>query len=389
MGFSAGAQSPIEHNDQSFVIDMDNRLRETTPNTQIFESIRPIMLQVTPQSLIGDIDKIETLESGELIVLDKRKAKGVYVFDSNGKFIRRIGLVGRGPQEYISPSDFTIDHARKQIYILDADMQKIVKFDLSTGKGLANFRINQEAAVPQSYHIYYSDGAIYTDLYYYNRERSGGYHLLRVNAENGAFMDYYLDADSYSDGIVNENRIHNPFFKIDDSSCLFAHPLMDTVFLIGNGKVTNYLTLSTSKKIGRSERRDLLSKNTDGLTKILMASGKPTGSDFIVMPERIYFVGMEGMRVETLLYDIRENRTTKVIADVNLLYRDDYRGARMSPSLGCVGNGGVYKYNKSVVSSFFLKALEAGGLQEGVQSQLAELNEDSNPLVFFYKFSRP
>jgi hypothetical protein len=73
-----------------------------------------IPLETTPDCLIQEIEKI--LFSDSYIFVSE--IKRLLQFDKNGKFIRQIGSEGRGPEEYFSVGDFSIDEQRKEIYII-------------------------------------------------------------------------------------------------------------------------------------------------------------------------------------------------------------------------------------------------------------------------------
>jgi hypothetical protein len=44
---------------------------------------------------------------------------GILVYDQDGKFLRKVGSIGRGPGEYISGLDFTVDEKTETVYVLD------------------------------------------------------------------------------------------------------------------------------------------------------------------------------------------------------------------------------------------------------------------------------
>lgn len=86
--------------------------------TDLFESIKIIPLETNSNCLIGQISEIE-IYNDTIYILDKNIAKALFMFDKNGNFIKKIGSLGKGPGEYISPKSFTIDNITRQIKILD------------------------------------------------------------------------------------------------------------------------------------------------------------------------------------------------------------------------------------------------------------------------------
>jgi hypothetical protein len=79
------------------------------------------------------------------------------LFDNDGKFVRRIGSAGQGPEEYIYCKDITIDNKNKHLYV--ADYNKIICYDYEgnfIGKIPVNYPeyinyVNEELLVLSTY----------------------------------------------------------------------------------------------------------------------------------------------------------------------------------------------------------------------------------------------
>jgi hypothetical protein len=83
----------------------------------LFEEFEYIPLETNNESIFGEINKLFVFDD-KYFVLDKVKAKKLYVFDMHGKFIRSVNSIGRGPGEYTNLEDFAIDQERKHIILL-------------------------------------------------------------------------------------------------------------------------------------------------------------------------------------------------------------------------------------------------------------------------------
>lgn len=68
----------------------------------------PISLIYSPRYFIDSSIYISALNSG------------VMVFDRNGKFIRKIGSIGRGPGEYVYYFNFTVDENSESVYVMSS-----------------------------------------------------------------------------------------------------------------------------------------------------------------------------------------------------------------------------------------------------------------------------
>ena len=94
----------LEGQGEIIPVDLKEDYLDISP---LIDSVVLIPLEATDQSLIGNIDKIICTDD-RFYILDKRTSKNLFVFDHQGKFIRCIGQAGRGPGEYLEPSDFVV-----------------------------------------------------------------------------------------------------------------------------------------------------------------------------------------------------------------------------------------------------------------------------------------
>lgn len=95
-----------------------SKIRTEVPFDDIFSSVSYIPLETTPNSIISGVDKIETTEDF-FIILDKVQ-EAIFIFHrKNGKFIKKIANLGKGPGEYVEISDFLFNAKTQQIEIFD------------------------------------------------------------------------------------------------------------------------------------------------------------------------------------------------------------------------------------------------------------------------------
>lgn len=102
------------------------KLSDTVPVSlsDIAGKVKKIDLQLTEESLLGEVSQV--LVCGDkILVLDFTTA--LFMFDSTGRFIRRIGEKGRGPREYLYLNNVTADERNGILYLNDS--RKILKFD--------------------------------------------------------------------------------------------------------------------------------------------------------------------------------------------------------------------------------------------------------------------
>ena len=88
------------------------------------ENISYCKLETSPESLLGNIDKM-MVDSSSLFIFDRYTCNALYRFSRSGKFITKFGKQGRGPEEYIEIYDFDVDFDNKQVLLFDLNGRKI------------------------------------------------------------------------------------------------------------------------------------------------------------------------------------------------------------------------------------------------------------------------
>ena len=94
--------------------------------SELAESITYIPLETTNEFLIGN-KSVQVKPSGDYLFVSEH-GKPVGQFDRSGKFIRKIGVIGRGPGEYNFDFTFWPDHEAKRVYVWNADRGTIMAF---------------------------------------------------------------------------------------------------------------------------------------------------------------------------------------------------------------------------------------------------------------------
>ena len=121
---------------------------EPVPFDSIYESVRIVPLETNEHSFFGGVSVMNIINDTAYI-LDSRGIKGLLRFTINGKFIDKIGSVGQGPGEYVSPQNFFV--FRDRICIIDNSQQKILCYSRD-GKFV------EERRIP-----FYADQAVFMD----------------------------------------------------------------------------------------------------------------------------------------------------------------------------------------------------------------------------------
>lgn len=111
------------------VINVEKAVRKFTMGNlgDYFGSIDYIRLETTDSSLLGNITGL-CCERGLIFISDDNNV--CRIFDREGKYIRSINRIGRGPEEYLTIRDMHVSPETGNIFLMD-DMGVITEFDLS------------------------------------------------------------------------------------------------------------------------------------------------------------------------------------------------------------------------------------------------------------------
>jgi hypothetical protein len=97
--------------------------------------IQYIPLETVEQSVITSIQKL--LFSRDYFLM--KNYNDIYMFRYNGTFIKKIGIIGRGPNEYTVAHDVEINPDDGRIYLIDGWQQKFLVYS-DSGKFIRTFK---------------------------------------------------------------------------------------------------------------------------------------------------------------------------------------------------------------------------------------------------------
>ena len=154
----------------------------------IVDSIKYVPLETTDLSVFGSMDKLIVTDRGEYLIADKEITSALYLFDADGRFLRKIGNKGGGPDEYIGLED--VAYYNRNIFIWDSKGRKILKYTME-GDVVATYGCKYVAysfsCVDEDNFVFYCvfarnddfdiDGKLPNLIRYNVKEKSFGYDL--------------------------------------------------------------------------------------------------------------------------------------------------------------------------------------------------------------------
>lgn len=201
--------------------------------SEVVDSLTYIKLETDSCCLIGHIDKLIS-QDDKFILVDKDKATAIYIFDKTGKFINKIGTKGKGPGEYISLTDITIDE-HGNIIVYDNKQDKLIIYS-SEGDLKHEYRLKFDAEATA--YLMNNRIAFYCDFI-------NNPSLLK-NSQYPNLIIYNLNSQEieltglYFDHNINRQEtigLINNFSNIKNLPIFLMIPLNDTIYQINHNNI--------------------------------------------------------------------------------------------------------------------------------------------------------
>ena len=370
------------------MIDLDNAVRN--PNeyfyySSLYKGIKTILLETNESCLIGAIDKMRVFDN-YIFIMDCFIAKSLYVFDKEGRFIRKIGNNGQGPGEYVQLSDFTIDKENKIVYVLDSHLSQINKYDITTGKFIHTVKLDQSV---ESRNIEYVGGKLYADAYF--RENSNNQYLLRTIQEpSGKEEHQYLNVVEYNKGICNTYAKQNNVFQPrENGNVVLIQWFMDHIIEITKDSVFPLIDIKSKNVLTSKDIKKAIEKDAYFfMSEITQLNKYHYIHNYIEQKNWILYNCFEGHTPLRIMLDKQtsEVRIFERTRDDLLVREKDY--AYIFPPVACYDTYGVYYHVVPMFMSEFQAAAKEGALSPNLDKleDLKNLEEDANPVILYYEF---
>jgi hypothetical protein len=235
----------VKHVNDSGIVTFDLKELPKISNLKLtdlgFVDIEYIPLETNEQSLISGTDDL--LSRNKLIIGERyyliKRFNTILEFQTDGKFITRIGTTGRGPNEFTAAHDVNINKKYQDIYLL-ARWQKKFFIYSENGKLLRTFQVPFS---PSEFHFIEDKILCYSENHMGDIQNS--YTLIDTNGrviKNFTNKYPFKNHDAY--GITAENlfyRFDNKLFKKEVCS--------DTIYLYDNENFMPHMVIQVGEKL--------------------------------------------------------------------------------------------------------------------------------------------
>lgn len=276
--------------------------------SDIFESINIVRLETKNESLIGRIDKI-LYYNDMFFIMDQVQSKGVFVFDATGRFLTRIGRVGKGPGEYDMPNDIAIDPFAGHIMVYNHAGNKMLAYGFD-GKFIEETRLRSRF---KSFAILNKNVfAIYYDYDQTNKPDQINWNLQIVHKNGEIYKEgFHIDKSTrHSRGSMN-------FFNIGHNSLLVSPGYSDTIFSITQDSFFPKYFIDYGVQ---SIPHDFFRAPLEEFTKNLRTSNYAFTYNYFELPYYLAFSFIYKRMVYNCVYSLK----TKAIKCANVFVNDLY-----------------------------------------------------------------
>lgn len=379
--------SHLESNDSLWIIDLDKAKSENILYfSSLFKSIRALPLSINKDAIIGNVEKL-IVHNELFLVLDRYKAKSLFVFNKNGQVIRKIGQIGGGPGEYHSIVDFTIDKENDIVYILDEKSQRISWFSITTGDYINSVRIKNDLI--RSFRIQYVDKRIYTDAYMPPKFKDKSFLLREICIDSGEQLKFWLPSKQYNKGWAELHfERNNEFIQDNVRSIKYLQLFMDTVVLIEKNKISPYIVFKSKKMISQGDLEKQVNAQANERYQALFNSNKIFNINILFeLNDYILFTFQKGLVQSSAVFDKKKQTTTiyNIIYD-DLLYSK--KAPKMiKPRFMSLNDKKLFSILQSKDISKFKQIADDGFLtsqMEKIYSKM-KLCYEGNPIIFIYE----
>lgn len=203
--------------------------------SDVFDSVKVIPLELSEKSMINTIDQAFYTEE-EIIVRDGNR---VLVFHQNGDFIRQIGNVGRGPNEFIQIQEINFDAENNKIFVLDSQQKKIIGFDIE-GRLFIETKVDffEPSLGIKSFH-YLPDGFLIEIIPYHIKSPV----LMKIGFD-GKIEESFLDDQAIHTAVRYSS---SSFYKSDDG-IIFFNTYSDIIYEYKKNNILSKFKINSIEK---------------------------------------------------------------------------------------------------------------------------------------------
>ncbi len=239
-------------NTQLLTIDLNKVIQEETdlPVSQFVNSIEYIPLETTSESLISQECKLYVTKDYIIVRHNSTESASLFLlFDKkSGKFIRPIGRLGRGPEEYLKPIEWFYNPYTEKIYANGENSVKTYNLNGDFLESIEKLKV-EEPSVIGGYATASLEAFLNIDSHiWYVNNYTGTINKKLIITKNNKEITYFPHHNTLQSNEVPVNQ--NPIFFKYENIVSFKEKSNDTIFSISTKKLfPRYVLFSGNKRL--------------------------------------------------------------------------------------------------------------------------------------------
>lgn len=361
--------------------------------SDIADSIRYIVLSKKKEILIGDVQNVQMSDSNIYIKSDNQ----VLRFDFSGNLLNSFGKIGRGPEEYLPGSPYTLTPDFDKVLILKNMMYEYLMF-----KPDGDYIGKREFPHPRNLFNFVSlaDSSFMMTFYYvgsfmnedYLKSMPGIAGLFDLKCQPIAVIDNPLKNSKISKDDYKRVVISNPSFTFFDNRIVLT-PDGDTIFEIDDNLIQPGFIFDWGQLPHRESIEELYFRQTESSNKII--SYKPV----LETASKAFFRGNSGKNLYIFEYDKTTGLSRSMeVGENNFGYINDLDGGadyfpywtNRAGNIWIV-NEDAYNFKEKQSDEYLSKSVAINPAnKEKLRNFLTDLKIDDNPvlkIVYLKKYS--
>jgi len=358
-------------------IQYDKNAENVVVIDQIVDRCSFVRLETHNSNLIGRIDQLLLCDTF-IVIVDKRIAKSIFVFNYDGKFLNRISRLGNGPGEYLLINHVAIND-NNEVCILDNIKGRVSLFDIS-GKYISSHDLPFKSAKME----FLGNDNILFDVQDCS-PISGNKKLIEKSCyvlTDSKFNIRYAFGEDYSYNNPSYQNYMDDFLKTDGKLYSRLH-LGNTIFEFNRDSVIARYELSMKdEKLYAPTIEDLSTPDIYTEKRLIQPS---FSGDFFLCKDYSCFKMLFPERENLYTWFFKSNKTGKILT-LSTESDDPVLSRFYSP----FGRSGDNTLVQDISPTSLLSRKDdilAGSMVENPEALFDGLSLEDNPVLFFYTFN--
>lgn len=306
-----------------------------------------------------------------LLVTNQWRDGDIFVFDRNGKGLRKINRFGQGAEEYPQMTEIVLDENANEMFVVAYTAKKIWVYDLE-GNFRRSFKFADTGYYSNTFN-YDRDYLISYKSYPTAKENERACHILISKQDGSVAHEIRIPSKEFKTPVVTKDgmTVMPEFYQTfpNDGKWALVNTSSDTVFnYLPDGGLIPFIVRTPA--INTME------------TEIFLFPGIITDRYCFmrIMKKELDFKTFKGFPSTDLVYDKQEKSLFE-----GIVYNADFTNKKQVP-LGFKLTDQNVAFVQKLEAAELVDAYEKGELKGKLKEIAAELNEESNPVIMLVKY---